>query len=227
MIAENTQYNLNWDFDSDDDNRQTDFLDHWLIEQNSNSLMLTKVYMYRDLLISKEKAEIICNGKQPLQYNHKTVGGHFYEESVNDDVDGLLNDLKLGKLPKLFTWTFWIPEITLNDHNLIENKDKEYFNTFKWSSNPDVDEAEMKLSTSKSKYVSSYCRRKTVKITNPIHQMQQINRTQRNRIEFLLKENKTLKKNYKLLSRQNELLNEENQSLYEENESLRQNTVHY
>ena len=45
---------------------------------------------------------------------------------------------------------------------LVENKDQEYMRSFKLLNNADVNETEMKESSSSSKYVSAYCRRKTI-----------------------------------------------------------------
>ena len=46
----------------------------------------------------------------------------------------------------------------------MENKDQEYMGSFKLLNNADVSETEMNLSSSTSKYVSAYCRRKTIVI---------------------------------------------------------------
>ena len=47
---------------------------------------------------------------------------------------------------------------------LIENKDEAYMRSFRLLKNADVNEGEMKLSSSSSKYVSAFCRRKTIAI---------------------------------------------------------------
>ena len=49
---------------------------------------------------------------------------------------------------------------------LVERKDPSYFKTFV-KSNPDVNEAEIRLSESKSKFVRGFARRKTFTIENP------------------------------------------------------------
>ena len=64
-------------------------------------------------------------------------------------------------------WTYFSPELTLNEMELVENKDDKYMRSFKMLNNADVNEAEMKESSSSSKYVSAYCRRKTIKIDRP------------------------------------------------------------
>ena len=47
---------------------------------------------------------------------------------------------------------------------LVANKDEKYMRSFKMLNNADVNETEMKESSSSSKFVSAYCRRKTIAI---------------------------------------------------------------
>ena len=61
-------------------------------------------------------------------------------------------------------WTYYVPELTLKEMELAENKNEEYMRSFKLSNNADVNETEMKESSSSSKYISAYCRRKTIRI---------------------------------------------------------------
>jgi len=61
-------------------------------------------------------------------------------------------------------WTYFSPELTLREMELVENKDEEYMRSFKLFNNADVNETEMKESSSSSKYVNAYCRRKTIRI---------------------------------------------------------------
>ena len=135
------------------------------------SVLVTTLYMYKDLLISKETMEHICTGKAYRQIQHRDEDGvqfgytNRYEDSVNDDLESFFEDLRLGRQPTNWNWTYFLPELTQDELKLVEEKNKNYFETFVWSTNPDVDEDEMKLSTSSSKYVSGYCRRKTFKIT--------------------------------------------------------------
>ena len=144
------------------------------------SVLVTTIYMYRDLLITKENMEHICKGKAYRKDDHRyqdeynfeynfEYGNHVgntsrYEESVGDDLELYFNDLQLGREPTSWNWTYFLPELTQDELKLVEEKNKDYFETFFWSTNPDVDEDEMKSSTSSSKYVSGYCRRKTFRI---------------------------------------------------------------
>ena len=136
--------------------------------ENSNSYMLTELFMYRDLLISKEQMQRISSGESYRQLEHRTMKSRTnYEESVGDDLESFFNNqLARRSFPFLDyefeeTWTYFIRELTQEELELVEKKDEDYFQNFKWSGNPDVDEAEMQLSNSTSKYVSAYCHRKT------------------------------------------------------------------
>ena len=136
--------------------------------KNSNSFMLTELFMYRDLLVSQEQMQRISSGESYRQLEHRTMGCTNYEESVGDDLESFFNNQLAGRSWTSFmdyefeeTWTYFIRELTQEELELVEKKDEEYFQNFKWSGNPDVDEAEMQLSNSTSKYVSAYCNRKT------------------------------------------------------------------
>ena len=61
-------------------------------------------------------------------------------------------------------WTYFSPELTLKEMELVENKDEAYMRSFKLLNNADVNETEMRLSSSSSKFLSAYCRRKTIAI---------------------------------------------------------------
>ena len=61
-------------------------------------------------------------------------------------------------------WTYFLPELTLKEMKLVEDKDQKYMESFKMLKNADVNKTEMQLSSSSSKFVSAYCRRKTIPI---------------------------------------------------------------
>ena len=120
--------------------------------------------MYRDLIISKENMKRLCSGESYRQADHRTqipMTSFKYQESVADDLELFFEDLSSGGTPSPENWTYFVRELNPEELELVEKKDKSYFKKFKWSSNPDVDETEMQLSTSTSKYVSAYCNRRT------------------------------------------------------------------
>ena len=195
------------------------FLHDWTIGNDCNSLMRTHIYMYRDLLISKEKMEQFCTGQCYRQFHHKTpTEEEFYEESINDDIDLMLEDIKFGRRPTVdLNWTYFLPELTSKELELVENKDKEYFKRFKWSSNPDVDEAEMKASKSSSKYVCAYCCRETLVFSDLIEQKIALLRQQK---ESLRQEKESLQQANEILQQYNESLQQADEFLQQDNESL-------
>ena len=146
-----------------------------------DSILVTTLYMFKDLLISKEKMDHICTGKAYRQIQDRYEDEEHLgdtnrcEESVNDDLESFFENLRIGLQPNFFrfnywNWTHFLPKLTQDELKLVEEKNKDYFQTFLWSTNPDVDEDEMKSSSSSSKFVSGYCRRKTFRIKNPTFQ---------------------------------------------------------
>ena len=105
-----------------------------------DSVMVTTIQIWRHHLITKERMENYCKGKE-LQ-----------KESVNDDFESLIQNLRLGKQPDNWRSTYFLPKLTTKELKLVQSKDLNYLDTF-LKRDPDVDEAEMKLSESKSKFV--------------------------------------------------------------------------
>ena len=117
------------------------------------SVMVTRIHLYRWRLITKEKMESYCKGEEDRK------------DSVNDDLESLFEDIRLGKEPDERVWTYFLPKLTKEELELVERGDTRYFRTFSYS-NPDVNETEMMLSESDSKYVQGYSRRGTFIIEN-------------------------------------------------------------
>ena len=116
------------------------------------SVMVTMMDMMRRFLITKEEMENYCKGKK-----HE-------KNSVNDDLESLFEDLQLGKEPVYGSTTYFLPKLTKHELKLVERKDPSYLKNFIYRVNADVEEAEMKLSESKSKYVRGFCYRQTFTI---------------------------------------------------------------
>ena len=120
------------------------------------SVFVTRIHMFRNLLITKEKMEDTCLGKNK-------VNGNLRKESINDDIESVYESLQLGEKPEPFAFTYCLPKLTQRELELIETKDEDYLQTFRFY-NPDVNEKEMKLSESKSKYIQVLCQRRTYTI---------------------------------------------------------------
>ena len=127
--------------------------------------MVTTIFMYRKDLITKEKMENYCKGNDD-----------FSKLSVNDDLESLFEDIRLGEEPDDEVWTYFLPKLTKEELKLVEIKDASYLETFEWP-NPDVSEAEMKLSESDSKFVRGIGWRKTFTIEYSSSQSSKANET--------------------------------------------------
>ena len=119
-------------------------------------VMVTIIYMWRHKLITKERMEKFCKGEDVWR-----------KDSVNDDLESLFEDLRLGKEPDEYVFTYFLPKLTEEEMKLVEQKDKNYLQTFidgYFARNPDVPEAEMLLSESDSKFLKGHGYRKTFTI---------------------------------------------------------------
>ena len=116
--------------------------------------MLTVIDIRRDKLITKEDMENYCKGENDYR-----------KYSVNDDLELLFEDLRLGKKPTNAQYTYFLPKLTKNELKLVERKDITYLKTFNLSNPvsgiPDVKAAEMVLSESDSKFVEGIGWRRT------------------------------------------------------------------
>ena len=118
---------------------------------------MTLIYMERSYLITKEATDKYYKGE-----NYEKV-------SFNDDIESLFEDLRLGREVLDDTYhTYFLPELTNKEMELVRRKDTRYLETFNLYlyGNPDVDEAEMKLSESDSKFLHGWGSRRTFTIKN-------------------------------------------------------------
>ena len=119
-----------------------------------NKAMLTIFHMWKSNLITKEKMLDYCNGKKQEK------------ESVNDDLDSLFEDLCIGKEPDEAVSTYFLPQLTKKELDLVAQKDSDFMNTFWKKMKADVDKAEMAASESDSKYAYGFGYRRTYTIKN-------------------------------------------------------------
>ena len=113
-----------------------------------NSVMVTSIYLQRIRLITKEKMESYCKGEEREK------------DSVNDDLESLFENIRLGKEPNELVETYFLPKLTEEELELVGRSDYYYIQTF-CNPSPDVGEAEMMLSESDSKYVYGCSKRRT------------------------------------------------------------------
>ena len=124
-------------------------------EHQIKKLMVTNITFWRDRLITKERMENYYKGKE-----RET-------RSVNDDLEVLFEDIRLGKETDDQVHTYFLPRLTVNELILVERKDKHFMATFWLLMNADVSKAEMAASKSDSKYINANGRRRTFTIKCP------------------------------------------------------------
>ena len=117
------------------------------------SIMVTSLHLRRWELITHEKMKSFCKGKEIVK------------DSVNDDLESLFQNIRLGKEPDERVETYFLPKLTQEELELVKRRDPSYLSTF-YSPNPDVSDADMKLSESDSKYIKIWSHRRTFAIEN-------------------------------------------------------------
>ena len=128
------------------------------------SAILTKLGMWRQELVTKEKVKQAYEGKLK---NEK--GWKIYETSIHDDLEIFFTDLQNQKQIKNETvLSFFTPKLTEKELKLVQEKNEQHLVTYSKhfiGRNPDVDAEEMKKSDSSSKYVHGRCWRRTTLLT--------------------------------------------------------------
>ena len=74
----------------------------------------------RNSLITKEMVKLICSGQGYRQKDHETpTGGKTFQNSVADDLELFVEDIQLGRKPLSLAWTYFLPELTLKEMELV------------------------------------------------------------------------------------------------------------
>ena len=79
----------------------------------------------------------------------------------NEDIESLLENIRLGKQPNDDVETYFIPQLTEEEMESVKRKDPDYLGAFPAYPDPDIDEKEMKMSESDSKFCLTKCIRRT------------------------------------------------------------------
>ena len=124
---------------------------------NLEKVMVTKIAMGRSRLITREKMDNYCNGKEEKKL------------SVNDDLETMFENIRFGKEPDDYVRTYFLPKLTEHELELVDREDERFMKTFDWKMDADVDKSEMAASGSDSKYVNGFGYRKTVTIKNSLY----------------------------------------------------------
>ena len=135
-----------------------------------NHVMVTWMFMIKKHLITKETRDRYYLG---LGERITRLGERIdFKESINDSIETLLEDIRLGHQPNEILHLYFTPRLTEEEMQLIERKDPDYLRTFS-SRNPDVNKASMKNSESDSKFCYTYCQRETKSYQLPNHENSQ------------------------------------------------------
>ena len=101
------------------ENRLRSFILEGMKKLKMNSVMVTSIYIRKWKIITKEKMEKYCKGEDRER-----------EDSVNDDLESFLEDLRLGKETDDEVWTYFLPKLTEEELELVERKDASYLQAF-------------------------------------------------------------------------------------------------
>ena len=118
---------------------------------NVQIVMVTKIAIWRDRLITKQKMENVCQGSERGIL------------SVNDDLETLFENIQFGEEPDEKVHFYFLPKLTEDELQLVERKDENFMQTFNLFEGALDD---MGASESDSKYVYGFGYRKTFTITN-------------------------------------------------------------
>ena len=120
------------------------------------SVMVTTLDMWRWNLITKEKMMDFCKGEEHAK------------ESVNDDLESMVEDIRLGKKRNDAVITYFFPELTEEELNLVEEEDNDFMYTFEKREDYEYIKYKMEESESDSLFVFGACLRNTFSIENPL-----------------------------------------------------------
>ena len=109
------------------------------------SVMVTSINLHKWNLITKEEMEQYCKGERDRK------------DSVNDDLESLFQNIRLGKEPEEWTHTYLLPKLTPEELKLVEEKNRCYFQTFYFA---------FPFAESDSKFAQSMSGRRTFTIEN-------------------------------------------------------------
>lgn len=120
------------------------------------TVKVSHIYMQRYRLLTKEEMEMFYDGK------HKILS-QILQQSVQDDLESFNNNCIHGRFKEEKNRSFFFQRLTNEEMELVEKKDKQFFKS--WNAihptQPDVSDARMKMSESKSKYLYAQCLRQS------------------------------------------------------------------
>ena len=109
------------------------------------SVMVTFSSLIRNQLITQSAVEDYCKGVY---------------ESINDDIQSVFDDIRLGLEPYELIRTYFLPKLTEEELALVELNDSIYLQSF-WSPFPNP-----RIAGMKNEFVLGECERRTLTINN-------------------------------------------------------------
>ena len=91
------------------------------------SVMLTCINMGKGELLTKEEMERYWKGENKI-----------LKESVNDDLESFFENLRLGKEPDEKVETYFLPQLTDEEMELVKTRDKNFYDNFVLKPNPAI-----------------------------------------------------------------------------------------
>ena len=127
-----------------------------LRENRIRTANVTHIYMQRYRLLTKEEMEMFYTAK------HKILS-QILQQSVQEDLESFNHNCILGRFKEEKYRSFFFQRLTNREMVLVEKKDESFFQS--WNAlhptQPDVSDARMKMSDSKSKYLYAQCLRQS------------------------------------------------------------------
>ena len=138
-------------------------------ENGIKSVVFTLLHNWREHIITKKKMKQYYDGKIHFDRGFQ-IRQNRYQESMHDDIDNFFENICIGKIIEIDKYTFFLPKLSENEVQMIQDQDIEYLNSFacyiKTRENPDIkpDEItpEMNEKESKTKFLRGGCRRVTL-----------------------------------------------------------------
>ena len=134
------------------------------------SSIVTRLYMTRYKLVTKEKVKKAYEGKLENESGWPITGWELCKGSINEDLERFFNNLQNRKeLKEEELFSFFTLKLTNEELKLVQEGNDEHLKSYSCYDingvNPDVDVEEMNKSDSKSKYVHVHCSRITYRLT--------------------------------------------------------------
>ena len=115
------------------------------------SVMWTSINLYKQNLITKEEMDRYCKGEE---YEMYLFSSRRDKDLVNQDLESLFRNIRLGKELDEYRWSYFLPKLTEEELELVERRDRSFLQTFS-QPNPDMAKFHMRFSESEGRWIPS------------------------------------------------------------------------